>query len=71
MQIIHIKSKIGSDRCLRLNVPVEFSAGDDVEAVLVISSSNKEKSYDFSDFIGKLKWEGDSVKTQRKIRDEW
>ena len=27
--------------------------------------------YDFSALIGKLKWQGDAVSEQRKLRDEW
>ena len=29
------------------------------------------QKYDFSDVAGKLEWQGDAVKEQRKIRDEW
>lgn len=29
------------------------------------------KKYDFSDFFGKLKWDGDALAEQRKLRDEW
>lgn len=29
------------------------------------------KKYDFSDFVGKLQWEGDALAEQRKLRDEW
>jgi hypothetical protein len=27
--------------------------------------------YDFSGVAGQLKWSGDAVKEQRKLRDEW
>lgn len=30
-----------------------------------------KKEYDFSKFFGKLKWEGDALAEQRKLRDEW
>ena len=30
-----------------------------------------KKKYDFSDLFGKLKWDGDAVAEQRKLRDEW
>ena len=29
------------------------------------------KKYDFSDFFGKLQWQGDAVAEQRRLRDEW
>jgi len=34
-------------------------------------AEEKRKKYDFSDLVGKLKWEGDAVAEQRKLRDEW
>jgi len=42
--------------------------------VIVLSLEEKEepkKKYDFSDLVGKLKWEGDALAEQRKLRDEW
>lgn len=27
--------------------------------------------YDFSDLVGRLKWQGDAVLVQRSLRDEW
>ena len=27
--------------------------------------------YDFSDLVGKLKWQGDAIAEQRRLRDEW
>ncbi len=27
--------------------------------------------YDFSDLVGRLKWEGDVLAEQKKLRDEW
>ncbi|MBI2729485.1 MAG: hypothetical protein HYX40_01805 [Sphingobacteriales bacterium] len=31
----------------------------------------KKPKYDFSDLVGKLKWNGDAVAEQKKLRDEW
>lgn len=39
--------------------------------VIVLPIDEPKKNYDFSDLIGKLKWEGDAVAEQRKLRDEW
>ncbi|MEG5001391.1 type II toxin-antitoxin system ParD family antitoxin [Microcoleus sp. B4-D4] len=37
-----------------------------------ISSEEKQKSsYDFSDLVGRLTWQGDAVTMQRNLRDEW
>lgn len=72
MQVINVKSKIASDGRFHLDIPVEFSAGDDIEAVIVISSIKKKKeTYNFSDLAGKLAWNGDTVDIQKKLRNEW
>jgi putative addiction module CopG family antidote len=37
-----------------------------------VSSDEKQKiSYDFSDLVGRLTWQGDAVTMQRNLRDEW
>lgn len=37
-----------------------------------VSSDEKQKiSYNFSDLVGRLTWQGDAVKMQRNLRDEW
>jgi len=37
-----------------------------------VSSDEKQKtSYDFSDLLGRLTWQGDAVTMQRNLRDEW
>ncbi len=32
--------------------------------------SSSKKKYDFSDLIGKLRWEGNALIVQKKLRDE-
>lgn len=58
---------------LTIELPEEYT-NQKVE-VIVLSLAEKEdqpqKKYDFSDLFGKLKWEGDAVAEQRKLRDEW
>jgi hypothetical protein len=39
--------------------------------ITLLSSKDSGKSYDFSSLVGRLKWSGDAVQEQRKIRDEW
>jgi hypothetical protein len=41
-------------------LPVE----EDIEEI-------KEQKYDLSTFFGKLRWEGDALAEQKKLRDEW
>lgn len=36
-----------------------------------LASSGQKGAADFSELAGKLKWTGDAVKEQRKLRDEW
>ncbi len=36
-----------------------------------IQVTDEKRTYDFSDLTGQLKWSGDAVKEQRKLRDEW
>ena len=37
-----------------------------------VSLDGKQKSsYDFSDLVGRLTWQGDGVTMQRNLRDEW
>lgn len=71
MRTLKLKSHIGDDGHLRLDVPTNLPEGD-VELVLVIESASTVKShYDFSDLAGQLRWTGDAVAEQRKLRDEW
>lgn len=52
-----------------------------LEVIILITDDKTEETvppetpapgkYDLSDFFGKLKWEGDALAEQRKLRDEW
>lgn len=50
-------------------VPKEYSAF--TCRVIVIPVEENKPEYDFSDLAGKLHWNGDAVKEQRRLRDEW
>lgn len=40
--------------------------------MIPIADESAKPKYDFSQFVGKLKWKGgDPVAFQRRIRDEW
>ncbi len=41
------------------------------EIVTKFGQLQKDKSYNFSDLVGTLEWQGDAVATQRTLRDEW
>jgi hypothetical protein len=49
------------------NVEVIVFPFDEIQKIV----KSKKMKYDLSDLTGKLKWNGDSVEEQRKIRDEW
>lgn len=74
MQTLKLKSHVGRDGHLRLDVPTALPAGD-VELVLVIESippaALPEGGYDFSDLAGRLRWAGDAVTQQHLLRHEW
>ena len=57
---------------LLLDVPTNF-LNKNLEVVLVInepkSANSAVSSYDFSEFIGKLEWEGDALAEQKRLRD--
>jgi hypothetical protein len=72
MQVLKTRGEIGPDGHLRVDVPVELPAGS-IELVVVLGSgpSSNGLKYDFSDLAGKLQWQGDAVRQQRILRDEW
>ena len=63
-KIIHPKNKT-----VNIQVPESF-VDHDVE-VLVVPVDTGEKHYDFNSLCGKLKWRGDAIKEQRRLRNEW
>lgn len=57
---------------LTVDLPEEYQ-NITVEVIVLPLNKNEEQpeKYDFSDFFGKMKWEGDALEEQRKLRDEW
>lgn len=41
------------------------------QVILVPFKDDTPKKYDFSDLTGHLKWKGDAVSQQRRMRDDW
>lgn len=71
MKIMKTKAKVNEDGQLEANVKTSLPAGI-VDIVIVLpSSQTEERKYDFSDLVGRLKWDGDPVMEQRRLRDEW
>lgn len=71
MKIHRLKIKTGADGYIHLDVPTDVIEHE-VEVVVVISEvAEKAFTKGFSDLVGKLKWQGDAVMEQRRLRDEW
>ena len=60
-----------SSGSVTIEVPEEYQNRKLEIIVIPLDEIKSEKKYDFSDFFGKLKWRGDALKGQRKLRDEW
>ena len=74
MEVLKLTSTIDSSGQLRLDIPTALSSGN-VDIVLILNPTASKVSatpaYDFSDLVGRLKWQGDAVAMQRMLRDEW
>ena len=55
---------------ISLEIPKELSKYT-FRIVMIPLVDEEKPKYDFSDLAGKLKWDGDAVKEQRRLRDEW
>jgi len=66
-----LEKETDKDGHIQLDVETEFKS-EKVEIVINIQpASPKNHKYDFSDLVGKLKWDIDPVEYQRRLRDEW
>jgi hypothetical protein len=71
MTLLRANGEVGPDGKLRLEVPTQLPQGK-VDVVVVIgSTSNGGKKYDFRDLAGSLQWRGDALVQQRSLRNEW
>ena len=74
MEVLKLTTTIDESGYLILNIPTQLAAGE-VNIVVVlnpVSSEGQQKSsYDFSDLVGRLTWQGDALIMQRTLRDEW
>ncbi len=68
MQIVKIREKVRKDGQLKINIP-NLESGDK-EIIVIIEDKNVDK-YNFARLSGRLQWQGDAVKEQRKLRNEW
>jgi hypothetical protein len=71
MKTVHINTKTDRDGHLRLDMPLAHSVMDISVIVVMDDNSSPKNKYNCSDLVGKLKWQGDAVKEQRSLREEW
>lgn len=55
---------------ISISIPEEYSSYS-FQVILVPFKEDEPKKYDMSDLAGKLRWKGDAVKIQRRMRDAW
>ena len=71
METIKISTTINPDGHLKLDIPTPLDEGE-VDVILIIESKSiRTNKYNFQDIAGKLKWNGNAIEEQRKLRDEW
>jgi hypothetical protein len=70
METIRTNTIIRADGHLSIDIPTTFEEGE-VEVIIIIENKRPKPKYNFSDLAGKLKWDGDALKSQKEIRDEW
>ena len=68
MEVIRMKTK--TDISATLSLPTEIK-NSEIEVIIVIASQSSSKNIKLDDLIGKLEWEGDTMKVQRELRQEW
>ena len=68
-----VMERVVRPRRNRISLPVPKEYGSYAFRIVMIPIAEEvaKPRYDFSDLIGKLQWEGDAVKEQRRLRDEW
>ena len=64
--------RVARPRRNRISIEVPREFGQYTFKIVMIPIVKEEKpKYDFSDLVGKLQWNGDAVKEQRRLRNEW
>jgi hypothetical protein len=71
MQAIETTAHIDNKGFISIQKPLAVKNKDVKIIVLMNENLPTQKKYDFSDMIGKLKWKGDALAEQKKLRNEW
>ena len=57
---------------LDFDVPADIPVGKaEIRVVVESNVPEQREAYNFDDVFGKLQWNGDAVKEQRDLRNEW
>jgi hypothetical protein len=72
MRIIQVRSHTDTEGRLKVDVPTTIH-NQSVQVIVIVQPTEPrtDRRYDFSGVVGRLKWTGDAVATQRAIRNEW
>ena len=76
METLHISASPGKRGRITINVPRNLRSRK-LDMVVVFNESPSAigrrniKKYDFSGLAGRLRWKGNAVKEQRRLRNEW
>jgi len=72
---IHTKTDRNGKAVIEVDTEVKNSEIDLIVMVDkkqdVIKDEEKKQKYDFSEFVGAIKWDIEPLAYQRKLRDEW
>ena len=71
MKTLQINTKTDRDGHLRLDMPLARSGMAISVIVVMDENATAAGKYNCSDLVGKLKWKGDAVTEQRRLREEW
>lgn len=72
MEIMKCKGMVDASGQLNVKVQSPFQPGE-IELVVIAQPGhlNEKYTYDFSDLVGKLSWNGDALSVQKQLRHEW
>jgi len=76
METLKITAKSSKSGRISICIPPNLRSRK-LEMIVVLNDApspgknNSRKKYDFSDLAGRLRWKGNPVKEQRRLRNEW
>jgi len=74
METIAFRARPGKKGTVTITVPARLRS-QELEMIVIMNETdrmeNGRRNYDFSDLSGKLKWKGNAVSEQRRLRREW